>query len=149
MSQPHKQKRWSPGGRLKQWFIRPQSNRSQRRGDEAEAVFEEMTENLMKSGQLRWAQAITKASAHEDLIKGFDFRIRAIARNPGGSLSEFSLLINVKSSLDSALRFRHEKPADVYWVVAYPNMRPRELRNVLYSVYMREIKRLREAKLLA
>jgi hypothetical protein len=142
-------KRWSPDHQLKTWFIRPKEDEGQKRGNEAEATFLSMTEDLIKNGRLKWARAVSKASAHEDLLKGFDYRIRAVAGNPGGSLFEFSLLINVKSSFGGALEFSKRQIPGVYWIVVYPKMSPRKLRNALYSVYMREIQRLRQSKLSA
>ncbi len=147
MSKPNK--RWSPNHSLKKWYIRPEQNSGQERGDESEAMFLRMTEELIRSNEIPWAKAVLKASSSDDLLKGVDFRIRSVAINRGGSTCEFSLLIDVKSSLQGARKTDNRRGPGVYWLVVYPGMPERELRNVLYMLFMKEIKRLRETNPLA
>lgn len=109
----------------------------------ADDMFQAMTDDLIRVGKLKWARNISRATPHEHLLKGIDFRIDAIAKNPGGSLLEFPLLIHVESSFNGALEFCKHGAPGIHWLVVQPNIKPNELRNALYVVYMKEIKRLR------
>jgi hypothetical protein len=95
--------------RHKTWFMGRQNTPEQHIGDRSERRFEQMVNGMIGAGYLPWAQSVARANSQDDMLKGIDFWIRAIARESNGSTCEFSIPIQVKTSREQAEQFIKEK----------------------------------------
>jgi hypothetical protein len=128
---------------IKTWFIGNKKTAEDERGEKSEIAFESMTRFLIDIHKLWWALGIAKSTASEDILKKIDFKIRVFANNRDGSLSEFIIPIQVKSSSLGAWRFVKENGKDIPVVVMYPDMQPAILRKILFNIYFHEVRRRR------
>lgn len=126
---------------VRSWYISGQDipDPSQHRGDESEKRFESIVSSMILLGNTPWLQSISRATSHEDILNGFDFRLRVCAMYSGGRKAEFSILIDVKSSTQFLERpLGTPNDHGVYTIVMFRNSSEGQIRRVLKTIYFKE-----------
>jgi hypothetical protein len=122
-------------------FIQKDPTPADNHGYMSEKRFHQMVIWILQNNYLPWLKGIAKASASEDWLCGIDFRLRVVSKSED-SLSEFSILVNVKSSATGESQFKKNNPGtSVYVVVMDREMNPRRLITVLNTIYLAEVEK--------
>lgn len=128
---------------VKRWYIGRVQTEKEKRGEEAELAFETKTLDLISNNRLWWARGLSRAPSSEDILERIDFKIRAFMKNQDNTLTEFSILIQIKSPYSDDFGKNFEivrKNGGIIRIVALDKYaRPEGLQRVLCSIYWKEV----------
>jgi hypothetical protein len=128
---------------IKKAFIQREQTAGDVFGNEAENRFELMVRYLLRHQCPSWLRGLARSSASEDWVKKIDFRMRVVRTKKDRTSEEFSIPINIKSSLAGLEQFEKENPdSDIYVIVVGQDMKIPRLKNILTDIYHEKRRRL-------